>query len=175
MFDRLEGMGITLPRQRILKQAARMAGKAIGRPVIARQLVAHGHARDIADAFDRYLGAGKPAFVPRRGATPADVVGLVTRAGGLASFAHPGKLGLDDLIPPLAAAGLAAIEVFHPDHDEAAVDRYRAMARALNLAMSGGSDYHGPRSGRAEALGQVTLPMDAFEDLLDRLPAERRP
>jgi predicted metal-dependent phosphoesterase TrpH len=136
--------------------------------------VANGHARDIADAFDRFLGTGKPAFVPRRGATPAEVVGLVARAGGVASFAHPGKLGLDDLIPPLAAAGLSAIEVFHPDHDEAMVARYRGIARDLNLAMSGGSDYHGPGAGRAEALGQVTLPADAFHELLDRAPAGDR-
>jgi predicted metal-dependent phosphoesterase TrpH len=170
MLDRLEGLGIQLSRQRILKQAARMTGQAIGRPVIARQLVAGGHVRDIADAFDRYLGSGKPAFVPRRGATPAEVVGMIARAGGVASFAHPGKLGLDDLIPALVPAGLGAIEVFHPDHDAAAVERYRAMARSLNLAMTGGSDYHGPGSGRAEALGRVTLPEDAFDDLLERLP-----
>ncbi len=168
MLDRLDALGIVLPRQRMLKQAAKMTGKAIGRPVIARQLVAHGHARDIADAFDRYLASGRPAFVPRRGATPAEVAGLITRAGGVASFAHPGKLGLDDLIPPLAAAGLGAIEVFHPDHDAAAVERYGAMARALGLAVSGGSDYHGPGSGRAEALGRVTLRQEAFDDLVGR-------
>lgn len=174
MLDRLAGLGIVLPRERMLKKAAKMTGKAIGRPVIARLLVANGHARDIADAFDRYLASGRPAFVPRRGATPAEVVGLIGRAGGVVSFAHPGKLGLDDLIPPLAAAGLGAVEVFHPDHDAAAIERYGAMARALNLAVSGGSDYHGPGSGRAEALGQVTLPPAAFDDLLSRAPNAAR-
>jgi hypothetical protein len=64
--------------------------------------------------------------------------------------------------------------VFHPDHDEAMVARYRGIARDLNLAMSGGSDYHGPGAGRAEALGQVTLPADAFHELLDRAPAGDR-
>lgn len=170
MLDRLEGLGITLPRQRMLRHASKAAGRAIGRPVIARQLVAHGHARDMADAFDRYIGTGKPAFVPRRGAAPADVVALVGRAGGVVSFAHPGKLGLDHLLAPLAAAGLGAIEAFHPDHDAAATERYRAMARALNVGVSGGSDYHGPASGRAESLGRVGLPADAFDDLLARAP-----
>jgi predicted metal-dependent phosphoesterase TrpH len=175
MLDRLETLGIVLPRARLLKQGVRSSGKAIGRPALARLLVAHGHARDIAEAFDKYLAAGRPAFIPRRGATPAEVVAMVGRAGGVSSFAHPGKLGLDDLVAPLAAAGLTAIEVFHPDHDAAAIDRYRAIARTLNLGMSGGSDYHGPGSGRAEALGQVTLPPEAFDDLLGRVPRVAHP
>jgi predicted metal-dependent phosphoesterase TrpH len=168
MLDKLAGMGIVLNRERLLKRAAKTAGKAIGRPAIAKLLVSNGHARDIADAFDRFIAAGRPAFVARRGVTPADVIQVVGRAGGIVSFAHAGKLGLDKLIAPLAAQGLAAIEVFHPDHDAAAVEKYRTMARDLGLASSGGSDYHGPGSGRAEALGQVTLPADAFEVLSAR-------
>jgi 3',5'-nucleoside bisphosphate phosphatase len=175
MLDRLESLGIVLPRARLLKQGPRTTGKAIGRPALARLLVAHGHARDIADAFDRYLATGRPAFIPRRGATPVEVVSLIRRAGGVSSFAHPGKLGLDDLLAPLAAAGLGAVEVYHPDHDAAAVEKYGAIARTLKLAVSGGSDYHGPRSGRAESLGQVTLPADAFDDLLSRAPRAQRP
>jgi len=170
MLDRLEGLGIVLPRDTILAKSLKMTGKAIGRPAIAQQLVALGHVKDIAEAFDRYLTPGRPAFVSRRGAAPAEVVQLIARAGGVSSFAHPGKLGLDDRIAPLAAAGLTAVEVFHPDHDQAAVEKYGAMARSLGLAMSGGSDYHGPSAGRIDALGQVTLPPDAFEDLWRRAP-----
>jgi predicted metal-dependent phosphoesterase TrpH len=168
MLDRLEGLGIVLPREPILVKSRKVVGKAIGRPAIARALVAHGHARDINDAFERFLAIGRPAFMPRRGAPPADVVQLIARAGGVSSFAHPGKLGLDGLLAPLAAAGLTAIEVFHPDHDAAAVEKYGAMARSLGLAVSGGSDYHGPTSGRTDALGQVTLPSEAFDELWRR-------
>lgn len=170
MLDRLEGMGMVLPREPILAKSRKMTGKAIGRPAIARALVAHGHVRDIADAFERYLAIGRPAFIARRGASPADVVQLIARAGGVSSFAHPGKLGLDDQLAPLAAAGLTAIEVFHPDHDQAAIEKYSTIARSLGLAVSGGSDYHGPASGRTDALGQVTLPADAFEELWRRAP-----
>ena len=171
ILDRLESMGIVLNRAAILKRASKMAGQAIGRPAVARQLVANGHARDVADAFDRLLGMGKPAFVPRRGVAPAQVIDIVRRAGGIVSFAHPGKLHFDHLIPTLASQGLAAIEVFHPDHDAALVEKYGAMARALGLAMSGGSDYHGPGSGRADAMGRVMLPADAFADLEQRARA----
>jgi predicted metal-dependent phosphoesterase TrpH len=174
MLDRLASLGVVINRDSIIKHGAKkMTGRALGRPAIARLLVANGHARDIADAFDRYLGAGRPAFVARRGVPPAEVIALIGRAGGIVSFAHPGKLGLDELIPSLAAGGLGAIEVFHPDHDAAAVQRYAAMARALNLASSGGSDYHGPGSGRAEALGTVTLSQDLFDELTRRAATSR--
>jgi hypothetical protein len=174
MLDRLRALGIVLNVGGIRREAAAPGGKAIGRPAIARALVARGHARDIADAFERYLAAGRPAFVPRRGATPAEVVALLARAGGLSSFAHPGKLGLDHLIPGLAAAGLTAVEVFHPDHGADGVEKYRSLAQQYGLAMTGGSDYHGPGSGRAESLGQVGLPSDAWDGLVARLPVERR-
>jgi predicted metal-dependent phosphoesterase TrpH len=170
MIDRLATLGVSIDRRPLLEQATGATGRALGRPAIAKALVAGGHARDIGDAFERYLAVGRPAFVPRRGSAPADVIALVARAGGIVSFAHPGKLGLDDLMPALAARGLAAIEVFHPDHDAAAVARYLALARTLQIGVSGGSDYHGPKSGRAEALGTVTLPAEHFDDLLRRIP-----
>jgi hypothetical protein len=175
IIDRLRDMGVVVEAGQILKSAAKITGKALGRPIVARLLVSTGHARDIADAFDRYLAAGRPAFVPRRGAAPVEVIRLIDRAGGVVSFAHPGKLGLDHLLAPLAAAGLTAVETFHPDHDDVAVEKYDAMAEALGLARSGGSDYHGPGSGRAEALGQVTMPQEAFEALAGRAPGSRRP
>jgi len=158
MIDRLAALGVPIDRAPILRQATQARGRALGRPAIAKAVVAAGHARDIRDAFDRFLAAGRPAFVPRRGIAPADVIALVGRAGGIVSFAHPGKLGLDDLIPALAARGLAAIEVFHPDHDAAAVAKYLDMARRLDLAVSGGSDYHGPNSGRADDVPVVFRP-----------------
>jgi predicted metal-dependent phosphoesterase TrpH len=175
IIDRLRDLGVVVEAGQILKSAAKITGKALGRPIVAQLLVSTGHARDMADAFDRYLAAGRPAFVPRRGAAPVEVIRLIDRAGGVVSFAHPGKLGLDHLLAPLAAAGLAAVETFHPDHDDVAVEKYEAMAEALSLARSGGSDYHGPGSGRAEALGQVTMPQEAFDALAGRAPGARRP
>ena len=69
------------------------------------------------DAFDRLLGSGRPAFVPRRGPGVAEVVATIAAAGGIASLAHPGLMGVDDRIPAYAAAGLSAIEVRHRDHN----------------------------------------------------------
>ena len=164
MLDRLRTLGIALDAESVRSQGA-AAGKAIGRPAIARALVTAGHAHSIADAFDRFIAEGRPGFIPRQGAPPADVVGLIARAGGVSSFAHPGKLGLDDLLPDLARAGLTAVEVFHPDHSGADSDRYMALAQALGLLVSGGSDFHGPASGRVDAIGVVHLPDVHFQAL----------
>ncbi len=170
MLERLRDLGLAIDAEAVRAHGA-VQGKAIGRPAIARALVAAGHVKDVAEAFDRYLADGCPAFVPREGASPREVVQLLARAGGVSSFAHPGKLGLDHLLPDLVAAGLTAVEAFHPDH--AAVDRkrYLTFARTLGLAVSGGSDYHGPGSGRVEALGGVHLPDEHFETLQKRASA----
>lgn len=167
MLERLADLGIAIDADAVRAQGAGQ-GKAIGRPAIARALVAAGHVKDVAEAFDRYLADGCPAFVPRQGAAPAEVIALLARAGGVSSFAHPGKLGLDHLLPDLAAAGLTAVEVFHPDHASTDRKRYLALARALRLVVSGGSDFHGPGSGRVEALGVVHLPAEYFETLRRR-------
>ncbi len=150
---------------------AEISGHALGRPRVAAALVEAGHAADIADAFERYLGEGRPAFVARRGPSPAEVIQRIRDAGGTASLAHPGKIGRDELIAPMVDAGLPAIEVFHPDHDEVATTRYTEMARARGLLITGGSDYHGPGSARAWAFGRVSLPADAFA----AFAARRRP
>ena len=164
--ERLLALGISIDVAALLDQAAREHGRAVGRPAIARALVEGGFASDIADAFDRFLGAGAPAFVERRGASPEAVITHIVDAGGVASVAHPGKSGRDDLLPGLAHHGLRAIEVFHPDHTDKDAARYLATASELGLLVTGGSDYHGPGSGRSVALGQVSLDTRYFTDLL---------
>lgn len=170
MRSRLEDLG--RPVNIDAELAARGAGgKALGRPMLAHALVRAGHVATVAEAFEKYLGHGRPAFVPREGASPADVVAIVHGARGLVSLAHPGKLRRDALIEPLADAGLDAIEVFHPDHDAGKTNAYSARARRLNLLVTGGSDYHGPDAGRVDAVGRVTLPARDFEALNVWLPA----
>jgi predicted metal-dependent phosphoesterase TrpH len=146
---------------------SQLIGRAWGRPIVAAALVEAGHVANFREAFDRYLGEGRPAFIERIGVSPAEVVALVARAGGVASMAHPGKTQKDHLIPDLVAAGLKAIEVYHPDHDVADTARYLQMARTYNVLPTGGSDYHGPGSGRDEALGHVHLPVMDFERLAE--------
>ena len=174
MVERLRALGVRVPDETIMI-AVDDRTRSVGRPLLARAIVEAGHATDIADAFDKYLGAGRPAFVERSGLGAADVVAVIVRAGGLPSLAHPGTTRRDDLIPSLAGAGLAAIEVFHSDHDAAATEKYRTVARDHGLAMTGGSDYHGPGTPRARFFGRIGLSAGAFAQLVERLPPARRP
>ena len=162
--ERLRAIGCPVDLEPLLQAAACEAGRSIGRPQIADALIRAGHARDRDDAFERLLGEAGLAYVPRSGETPERVIGVIRQAGGIASLAHPALLGQDALIPRLARAGLAAIEVRHRDHDEAAERHYRELAGRLDLAVSGGSDYHGDDFRRA-ALGAVTLPAADYERL----------
>lgn len=147
------------------------SGKAIARPDVARELVNAGHCQDVQEAFDRYLSNDAPAYVPRVGASPADVIGIIRRAGGIASLAHPGPLGKDGLVPELARAGLAAIECYHSEHAPDVTARYLELAARHGLAVSGGSDFHGEGTRRAESFGRVSLPPEHFDALHAR--AER--
>lgn len=170
MAVRLQALGAPIDASALLEIVAREPGRSVGRPQVADALVAAGHAEDRDDAFDRLLGDDCPAYVPRRGATPGDVIVLVRDAGGLVSLAHPGLLRKDAIIPRLVAEGLAAIEVCHSDHDAADERRYRELASSLGVAVSGGSDYHGDSAHRTATIGAVTLPPDDFARLEARRP-----
>jgi predicted metal-dependent phosphoesterase TrpH len=170
--DRLDQLGAPIDAAS-LTAAATEPGRSPGRPLVAAALIAAGHARDIPDAFNRYLAPGAPAFIERIGAPPAEVIARIDDAGGLAAIAHPGKLKLDELIPSMVEAGMPAIEVFHSDHDEADVARYQDVAIRFGLLVTGGSDYHGPGTGRAASLGRVGISSEAFAALADRARAKR--
>lgn len=169
MGTQLAALGAPIDVAPILAEAAR--GRSVGRPQIASALLAAGHVTTRDEAFRRFLEFGGPAFVPRCGATPAEVVAIIHDAGGLASLAHPGLMRRDHLIAPLAAAGLDALEVRHSDHDVATETKYRALARALGLLVTGGSDFHGDSGYRVSRLGAVTLSPEDFAPLRARARA----
>jgi hypothetical protein len=168
MAERLEGIGVPVDTTPFLPGRT-ASQQALGRPALARAIVQTGHARDISDAFDRFLSPGRPAFVSRIGASPRDVFALVQRAGGISSVAHPIKIGDDELVRAFVEDGADAIEVYHADQGAAATDRYREMARQAGALATGGSDYHGTGSGRASGLGRFGLPAGDFERLVERL------
>jgi hypothetical protein len=165
---RLARIGAPIDIEAVIGSMPPDRGKAIARPALAKALIAAGHVSSVAEAFDRYLDEKGPAYVPHSGASPVEAVEVIIRSGGLASLAHPGPLRRDDLIPALVDAGLAAIEAFHSDHDMATTERYREMARRLDLAVTGGSDYHGVGSRREALFGKVSLPPDEFARFLER-------
>lgn len=168
MVARLAALGVELDAEAILQPALEDPRKSAGRPWIARALVAGGHVASTDEAFDRWLKRGRPAFVPRLGASPAEVISRIHAAKGIASLAHPALVRHDEWIAGLVSEGLDALEVYHSEHDSLATARYLEMASTLGLAVSGGSDFHGDPSHGPGHPGAVSLPRDAYEDLLQR-------
>lgn len=169
ILERLGAQGICLDADAILAPGLADAGKAAGRPWVARALVDAGHASSADEAFERWLSRGRPAFVPRTGASPTDVIAHLHAAGGLASLAHPGLTAVDQWIPEFVDAGLDAVEAYHSRHDAATTGRYLQMATRLSILITGGSDFHGDPSHGPQAPGSVTLPPAAYERLLARV------
>jgi predicted metal-dependent phosphoesterase TrpH len=165
---RLTQQGISLDADAILRPGVADSSKAAGRPWIARAMVAAGYVADVSEAFEIWLTPGRPAFVPRIGASPDEVFGRIHEAGGIASLAHPGLMQRDERIAGYADAGLDAIEAHHSDHQPADVQRYLALAARLNLAVSGGSDFHADDEHGGGGPGSASLPRERFEELKER-------
>ena len=178
---RLSTLGMPVDVEAVLRAAANRPGSSIGRPQLARELVAAGYVESVQEAFDQWLATGKPAYVPRTGPSPATVIEVIHDAGGVASFAHPGVTRRDVLIPALVDRGLDAIEVYHSDHAPEEERTYASLATRLGILISGGSDFHGddPRRpgvrARRGVLGVVSLPAPAFEALETRAQQRKHP
>jgi predicted metal-dependent phosphoesterase TrpH len=163
--ERLASLGMPIDVEPVIAEGRRQTGRSVGRPQVARAMVAAGYVADTRQAFDQWLGRGLPAFVARAGAGSEQVIAVIHHAGGLASVAHPVKSVSDARIAELRAAGLDAIEVFHPDHTADLVEHYGRLAASLGLLTTGGSDFHGdPAHGPSP--GSVTLPPSEWQRLM---------
>ena len=166
MVEGLRAAGIPVTAEHV----HRVSGRGTpGRPHVARAIVELGRARDVEDAFRRFLRPGLPGYVPKPGPPPEEAIRWVHEAGGVAVLAHPGPLGHDAWIPELAREGLDGIEVWHPRHRERDRAAYARLAESLDLVPSGGSDYHGPAVGDAR-VGQEPVPESALDRLRRRRP-----
>ena len=117
---------------------------ALGRPTVARALIAAGHATSVEDAFRRLLAWGKPAYVPRQGLDPAQAIAAIRAAGGLPALAHFGEApARTDILRELMDAGLGGLEVYYRSFDTATTEAVKRVAEELGLVPTGGSDYHG--------------------------------
>jgi predicted metal-dependent phosphoesterase TrpH len=149
MLARIRHLGIELPEGAV---RADVADPVIGRPHIARALVEHGHCRDLPDAFDRFLGTGRPACIRRRLPLPGEVIRVIHAAGGVAVWAHPiaplrhSTAKLRQTARVLQNAGLDAMETYYSDFSPEETKLACAVAGQLGLLECGGSDFHGGHS-----------------------------
>lgn len=172
IVERLQSLGYPLTLADVEAQAG--AGRVLARPHVARALVARGHVSSVKEAFGpELLADGGRADVPKVTLTPAEAVRLIRTAGGAPVIAHAAVGHHDgrargvpvELIDELCAAGLAGIEVDHPDHPPLICDELRAIADERGLVVTGGSDFHGDE-------GHVLGGYRTSPDMLDRLEAE---
>lgn len=139
---------------------------ALGRPRVARALIAAGHAVSVEDAFNRHLSRGRAAYVPREGLGPQEALSAIRAAGGLASLAHyseaPDHL---DFLRELIDMGLNGLEVHYRAFDPDTVRTMRRIATDHRLVWTGGTDYHGDRETYAQAHAQFWNPSEVAEGL----------
>ncbi len=172
MVARLNALGMGITEDDVLDAST---GTQPGRPHVARALVQHGHAHSVEEAFDLYLGKGRPAYVPREKPYASEAIRLIRENGGMSVLAHPWSLGMDEaglgrLVAALKVAGLCGIEAFHPRHASDETGLFLDMAGAMGLAVTGGSDFHGGADGGCP-IGGAGLDREMFASFLERLAA----
>jgi 3',5'-nucleoside bisphosphate phosphatase len=166
MVERLRTLGYRIEVDRVEQLAA---GGSVGRPHVARALVEAGYVASVADAFDTLIGAGKPAYVEKERFRVDEAVSLIRSAGGLTSIAHPTLYpNHEQMVPVLLDAGVDAVEVFHPEVDDASRHNYTNVARFRDKMITGGSDDHGTVK-ECETLGTIRVPENLIEPILARL------
>ncbi|MEO5579646.1 MAG: PHP domain-containing protein [Gemmatimonadaceae bacterium] len=154
IVEQLRCLGVGVSLDAVLAEAG---GGAVGRPHIARAMIRGGYVADSREAFDGYLGAGRPAFVAKERLEIREAIQIAHAAGALAIWAHPGSDGRRARLEPLVALGLDGVEVRHPSHKADDIRRLGALSDFFGLVASGGSDWHGAADG-PRSIGCMQIP-----------------
>jgi hypothetical protein len=176
IVDRLGQLGYPLDDQidALLAGQGAASGASLGRPQIARCLVAARYASSVDDAMQRLLAWGKPAYVPREGLGPAEAVSAIRAAGGLPSLAHFADASARrKLVEELTTVGLGGLEVHYRHFDADTIADLAGVARELRLVETGGSDYHGDGETYAEAHAALYVPDEDATNLFALLGRRR--
>lgn len=164
IVERLNALGIGLTIAEVRGEST----ETLGRPHVADALRRKGVVKDRGEAFKRFLSHDADAYVPPMGPTVAEAVAAIKAAGGWTSLAHPGTVKKDVDLGPWVEQGLDGIEACYRAHTGPQTQRFLEAAKRYGLLVTGGSDFHGPNTGR-ETLGGVELPDDQYSRIHDRL------
>lgn len=143
MIHRLHTMGMIISFEQVQKIAQ---GDLIARPHIAQALQDKGYVFSIKEAFEKFIGKGKPAYVPRYKFLPGEAIELIKNAGGISSLAHPGLIKDQSLILEVIKMGIDGLEVYYPEHNIYQENEYITISKRNNILITGGSDFHGTGS-----------------------------
>lgn len=160
MVARLNEIGVPVERRKV---EARTGDGVVGRMHVAQEIVAVGHAQTVQEAFDKYIKAGRPAYVPKDVVAIAEAVELIHQAKGLAFVAHPGLGNLHQRLDALLEYPFDGIEVYHSRHTPGHIKRFEDIVRSRGLLAAGGSDCHGTIKGERPLMGSVRVPYEVYE------------
>ena len=171
IIARLAELGCPLDLEEVEKIAG---GDVIGRPHLAQAMQNRGYVKSTQEAFDRFLARGKPAYMERERMSPEEAVERIGRAGGVAVWAHPGLIGLEESdleqeVLKLVAAGLSGIEAHYPEHSPETTGLLLNLCERHDLAPTGGTDFHGVVKPDVK-LGSLEVPAELLEGLRARRP-----
>lgn len=167
MLEKLRALGHPVDADRVLAQAD---SGSIGRPHVARELMRIGAIRTVGEGFDRFLKAGRPAYVPRESFSPEDAVALLLGNGAIPVLAHPFSSGDPaGTVARLVPAGLRGIEVYYAEYTTRQHAELAALADRFGLLKTGGSDYHGNPEQAGRELGAAPVP----DEVIGRLREAR--
>jgi len=153
---RLNQLGLAITIEEVVAQAG---DGSVGRPHVARALVTRGYVPSIAAAFDHFLTSGRPAYVPRMKVAPEEAIDLLHGAGAAVSLAHPGLITQAQLVTELLRFDFDAVEIRHSEHSRECEYCLWCRAREADLALTGGSDWHGKGFASREKLGRIRVPL----------------
>lgn len=162
MVNKLKELGLGIKMSRVMELSG---DGTLGRPHIARALLEKKYVSSLQEAFNQYIGAGKPAYVPRDKLTPAEAIQLIIKAKGVPVLAHPGLSKADSLLPDLIKTGLKGLEVWHKNHTPLMVEHYYKLTKEYGLIATGGSDYHGAHHDTCNELGAAVAPYESVKKL----------
>ncbi len=158
IVDRLVDQGIRVSFDEVLAEGCR---GTIGRPHIARILLRNGVIGEIQEAFDRFIGRGRPAYVAKTVLPLEEIFHLIADAGGVAVWAHPGPaIRRRAILDRLCGLGVRGLEVWHPNHTPSIERDIENASLKRGLICTGGSDYHFRDAMKAD-VGEVTAPYES--------------
>ncbi len=168
IVEKLNELGIAIQMQDVLSQVK--GNGSVGRPHIAVALIEGGFVNNYYDAFNKFIGDDKPAYVKKPNISTKDAISLINRCGGLSFVAHPGKsMRHNNSLFEMIELGIDGIEVVHPSHSDYDIEYFRDITSQYFLLESGGSDFHGGRINDVSILGRYYIPEIKITAMKNRL------
>jgi len=154
IVNRLNDLGIEITYNRVRE----IAHGSVCRPHVIEAMVEKDYVSDQKEAFEKYLGLGKPAYVPHDELTPEQAIQYISQGGGISVVAHPGLVGNDAIVERLLKEGAQGLEAYYPMHSVELIKKYSKLAEKYNAIVTCGSDSHGPKRKKSFPIGSMTAP-----------------